>query len=101
MDSRALAPGCAAACASKKLCRRFISSTCLHKPVECLSMAALRAVDFCLWKRTNLLFFFSYYHNVLFLWLKHLHVLVRSFRFITALRATENDCLLLLCGQKS
>jgi len=61
-------------------------------------MTALRAVNLCFWKGANLLFFFSYYDDVLLLWLEYLHVLIGSFRFVTALGATENDCLLLLRG---
>ena len=60
-------------------------------------MAALRAVHFCFRKRAYLLFFFPDDDDVFLLLFKNLDVFVRSFRFVTAFRATEYDRLLLLC----
>ena len=63
-------------------------------------MATLGAVDLGLGQCSNLLLFLSDHYDVLFLLFQFLHSAIRSFRFISAFRATQNNGLLFFCGQK-
>src|SRR5579875_1441308 len=47
--------------ASKELCRRFVTASCLEKPPECRVMSAFWAVNICGWHRLDLFFLLSNY----------------------------------------